>query len=198
LIQCCPVSNNVLFTSVRLSLKRHSNAGAINNLKNGQNIQASVSIADIYTAGAPDLYCRIPGMGLYRNPSFELIIDFLKCKKMDEFILIFRHEDGGKVASPEQIQIWMKQTMDWIGTITAKNKFVGGNGLSFPDARVVHHNNVVTDGPFGEIKETIGGYIIVKAESVEEAVEFAKGCPVLQGEGNTVEVRMIARRDGIH
>ena len=117
---------------------------------------------------------------------------------MDEFILIFRHEDGGKIASPEQMQVWMKQTMDWIGTITAKNKFVVGNGLPFQDARVVHHNRVVTNGPFGEIKETIGGYIIVKADSVDEAVEFAKGSPVLQGEGNTVEVRKIAKRDGMH
>ena len=117
---------------------------------------------------------------------------------MDEFILIFRHEDGMKVASPEQMQIWMKQTMDWIGSITAKNKFVGGNGLPFQEARVVGHKGVVTNGPFGEIKETIGGYIIVKADSVDEAVEFAKGCPVLQGEGNSMEVRKISRGDGVH
>jgi len=117
---------------------------------------------------------------------------------MDEYILMLRHEDGNKVASPEQIQVWMKQTMDWIGSISAQNKFVGGNGLLFPDARVVKSHNVVTDGPFGEIKETIGGYMIVKADSVDEAVEFAKGCPVLQGEGNSVEVRRIAKKDGIH
>jgi hypothetical protein len=117
---------------------------------------------------------------------------------MNEYILIFRHEDGHKVASPEQIQVWMKQTMDWIGGIAAQNKFSGGNGLPFDDSRVVKHNKVVTNGPFGEIKETIGGYVIVKAESVDEAVEFAKGCPVLQGEGNTVEVRRIAKGDGVH
>ena len=117
---------------------------------------------------------------------------------MDEFILIFRHEDGSKIASPEQMQIWMKQTMDWIGGIAAKNKFVGGTGLPFADSKVVGHNNVVTDGPFGEIKETIGGYIIVKADSVDEAVEFAKGSPILQGEGNTIEVRKIAKGDGVH
>jgi len=113
-------------------------------------------------------------------------------------MLIFRHQDGQKVASPEQIQVWMKQTMDWIGGIAAQNKYSGGNGLPFEDARVVRHDKVVTNGPFGDIKETIGGYIIVKADSVEEAVEFAKGSPVLQGEGNTVEVRRIAREDGIH
>ena len=112
-------------------------------------------------------------------------------------MLIFRHQDGQKVASPEQIQVWMKQTMDWIGGIAAQNKFVVGNGLKFQDARVVHHNNVVTNGPFGEIKETLAGYIIVKADSIDEAVEFAKGSPVLQGEGNTVEVRNISK-EGEH
>ncbi|PSR52154.1 transcription initiation protein [Adhaeribacter arboris] len=116
---------------------------------------------------------------------------------MDEFLLIFRHEDGQKIASPEQIQTWMKQTMDWIGGIAAQNKFSGGNGLPFEDARVVRPNNLVTNGPFGDIKETIGGYIIVKAHSVDEAVEFAKGCPVLQGHGNSVEVRKIAKNDTI-
>lgn len=131
----------------------------------------------------------------------ELLIACLTGNKtlyMQEYILIFRHMDGQKVASPEQIQIWMKQTMDWIGGIAAQNKFVGGNGLPFDDAKIVHHNNIVTNGPFGEIKETIGGYVIVRAQSVDEAVEFAKGSPVLQGQGNTVEVRKIAKDDGIH
>jgi hypothetical protein len=117
---------------------------------------------------------------------------------MDEYILIFRHMDGSKVASPEQLQIWMKQTMDWIGGIAAQNKFSEGKGLPFDDAKVVWPNNVVTNGPFGEIKETIGGFIVVKADSVEEAVEFAKGSPILQGEGNSIEVRKIAKDDGIH
>jgi hypothetical protein len=117
---------------------------------------------------------------------------------MDEFILIFRHQDGSKIASPEQMQQWMKQTMDWIGGIAAQNKFVSGTGLIFDGAKVVGHNNVVTNGPFGEIKETLGGFIIVKAKSVDEAVEFAKGSPILSGEGNTIEVRKIAKNDGVH
>jgi len=110
---------------------------------------------------------------------------------MNEYMLIFRHEDGQKIASPEQMQIWMKQTMDWIGGIAAQNKYVGGNGLPMDGAKVVGHDNIVTNGPFGDIKETIGGYVIVKGENVDEAIEFAKGCPILQGEGNTVEVRRI-------
>ena len=114
--------------------------------------------------------------------------------KMQEYALIMRHEDGAKLVSPEQMQEWMKQTMDWIGGIGAQNKFVSGTGLVFDEARVVRPSNVVTNGPFGEIKETIGGLIRVKAESIDEAVEFAKGCPVLQGDDNSVEVRKIAER----
>ena len=117
---------------------------------------------------------------------------------MQEYALIMRHQDGGAIASPEQMQEWMKQTMDWIGGIAAQNKFVSGTGLPFEDAKVVDHKKVVTNGPFGALKETIGGLIVVRAASVEEAVSFAKGCPVLQGEGNTVEVRKIAKDDGIH
>jgi hypothetical protein len=117
---------------------------------------------------------------------------------MEEYALIMRHQDGKKLATPEQMESWMKQTMDWIGGIAAQNKFVSGTGLPFEEAKVVGSNKIVTNGPFGDIKETIGGFIIVKAESVDEAVEFAKGSPVLQGEGNTIEVRKIARGDGVH
>ena len=113
---------------------------------------------------------------------------------MQEYMLIFRRRDGYEGASPEQFQKWMKQTMDWIGSIAAQNKFAGGKGLPFDEAKVVRNRNekkVVTDGPFGDIKEAIGGYIVVKTNSIDEAVEFARGCPVLQGEGNSVEVRKL-------
>ena len=94
---------------------------------------------------------------------------------MDEYALIMRHEDGKKVASPEQMQTWMKQTMDWVGSIAAQNKYVSGTGLLFDDAKVVKPKNIVTNGPFGDIKDPIGGFMVVKANSVEEDEEFAKG-----------------------
>lgn len=112
---------------------------------------------------------------------------------MNEYILIFRHEDASKSVSTEQMQQWMQQTMDWINGIAAQDKFSDGRGLLFDNAHVVHHGDQVTEGAFGTQNETIGGYIIVKAETVEEAIAFAKGSPVLQAEGNSVEVRPIAR-----
>ncbi len=120
---------------------------------------------------------------------------------MNEYMLIFRHQDGTKVASPEQVQIWMKQTIDWINSVSAKNKFIGGNGLLFDGAKVVVNKDskkVITDGPFGDIKETIGGYGIFQAASIDEAIEIAKGSPVLQGEGNSVEVRLINAKNAIN
>ena len=54
---------------------------------------------------------------------------------MQEYALIMRHEDGAKIASPEQMQEWMKQTMDWIGGVAAQGKFVSGTGLLFDEAR---------------------------------------------------------------
>lgn len=118
---------------------------------------------------------------------------------MKDYMLIFRHEDGGKIASPEQMQIWMQQTMDWLNGLAATGNFAGkGDGLIFDGARVVHHDKTVTNGPLGEIKESLGGYVVVQADSADEAAEFAKGCPVLQGEGNTVEVRQLAKNDGVH
>ena len=70
---------------------------------------------------------------------------------MNDFILIFRHEDGSKVASPEQMQIWMKQTMDWIGGIAAQNKFVSGTGLPFDDARVVVADPLLVAGTIKDV-----------------------------------------------
>ncbi|MGH7596373.1 MAG: YciI family protein [bacterium] len=111
---------------------------------------------------------------------------------MDEFLLLMRLDIITKDAqpSPEQLQVYMKQYHDWVGGIAAQNKFSGGKGLS-TEGKVLKSNNVVTDGPYAEIKESIAGYIIIKAKDFDEAVTIAKGCPILQGEGNSVEVRKV-------
>jgi hypothetical protein len=115
---------------------------------------------------------------------------------MDEFVLLFRLDIVDKEAqpSPEQLQVYMKQYQDWVAGIAAQNKFSGGTGLS-TEGKVLKSNNVVTDGPYAEIKESIAGYIIIKARDFDEAVSIAKGCPILGGEGNSVEVRRIV---GVH
>lgn len=111
---------------------------------------------------------------------------------MDEFLLLMRLDIITKEAqpSPEQLQVYMKQYQDWVGGIAAQNKFIGGKGLS-TEGKVIKSNNVITDGPFAEIKESIAGYIMIKAKDFDEAVTMAKACPILQGHGNSVEVRKV-------
>lgn len=110
---------------------------------------------------------------------------------MKEFLLLFRNAPSGDPApSPEQLQNITKPWFDWIGNIAAQDKLSSrGNRLDF-EGTTVRPNNVVTDGPYAEIKEIMLGYIVVKTNSLEEATELAKGCPVLLMGGN-VEVRGI-------
>lgn len=111
---------------------------------------------------------------------------------MDEYLVIMRLDllTKDKQPSPEQLQVYMKQYQDWVGGIAAQNKFGGGTGLS-TEGKVLRPNGVITDGPYAEIKESIAGFITIKAESFEEAVSMASACPILQGEGNSVEVRKV-------
>ena len=115
---------------------------------------------------------------------------------MDEFILLMRLDIKTKEAqpSPEQLEVYMNQYHDWVGGIAAQNKFSGGKGLS-TEGKVVKTNNVITDGPFAEIKESIAGFIIIKAKDFDDAVNIAKACPILNGEGNSVEVRQVTAVD---
>jgi hypothetical protein len=110
---------------------------------------------------------------------------------MTEFLLVFRTDyQALPTGSPEEMQAMTKKWQDWIGGIAAQNKLVQtGKRLSF-DGKVVRANNVITDGPYTEVKESIGGYMFVKVASVEEAIELAKGCPILTAGGN-VEIRAI-------
>lgn len=111
---------------------------------------------------------------------------------MDEFVILMRLDIITKDAqpSPEQLQGYMKMYHYWVNGIIAQNKFVGGTGLS-TEGKVLKPNNVMTDGPFAEIKESIAGFIIIKANDFDDAVNMAKECPILYGEGNSVEVRKI-------
>ncbi|MGH1366834.1 MAG: YciI family protein [Calditrichia bacterium] len=109
---------------------------------------------------------------------------------MNEFMMLFRSSGYGDYQpSPEEIQATIKKWQDWIGGIAAQGKFSSTNQLG-QEGKTLKPGNVVTDGPYAEVKELIGGYVIVKADSLDEALELAKGCPILEVGGN-VEVRNI-------
>jgi hypothetical protein len=110
---------------------------------------------------------------------------------MDEYLIIMRLDLITREAqpSPEQMQAYMKMYHDWVGGIAAQNKFVGGKGLS-TEGKVIRQSNVVTDGPYAEVKESVAGFIIVRAKDFNEALEMGKACPILQG-NNIVEIRKV-------
>ncbi len=113
---------------------------------------------------------------------------------MQEFMMLFRHTpQPDNPPTQEEIEATISQWQDWIGGIAAQGKFVSTNQLSM-DGKVVQPGAVITDGPYAEVKEIIGGYIIVKAADIDEALELAAGCPVL-GVGGNVEVRTFMQID---
>jgi hypothetical protein len=112
---------------------------------------------------------------------------------MNEFILVFRMDITTKEAqpTPAQMEMYMEKWGEWISDIAMQGRLAdGGNHLS-AEGRVLKSNNIIIDGPYTEKNESIAGYIIVKATSFDEAINIAKECPILQGEGTSVEVREI-------
>ena len=98
--------------------------------------------------------------------------------------------------TPEQIQEEVKAWQEWIGGIGAQGKLKNpGDALGF-QGKTMHADGSITDGPYAELKEIVGGYIVVSAENVEEAIALGKGCPVLTS-GGKVEVRDIMIFEGM-
>lgn len=99
---------------------------------------------------------------------------------------------GGKntEVSKEEMRALSKKWKEWWQGIDEQGKLVShGHRLSM-EGKVLKPGGVVTDGPFVEIKEKLGSFIIVKAENLEEATTLAHGCPALD-QGGSVEIRPI-------
>ena len=108
---------------------------------------------------------------------------------MKEFILLFRSPQiDYSQHSPAEWEAIQKKWMDWAGSIANQGKMVGTGGRLPMEGKVLRPGGVITDGPFVEIRERLGGFLIVKAESLEEATTLAHGCPALEYEGS-VEIR---------
>lgn len=112
---------------------------------------------------------------------------------MHEFLLVIHRDltSANPIPSPDQMKEAMKPYQDWIGSIAAQNKLVEPPRRWDVDGRVIKHDKrtSVSHGPYHEGKESIGGAFYIKAKDYDEAVEIAKGCPIIQY-GAIVEVRM--------
>jgi hypothetical protein len=116
---------------------------------------------------------------------------------MKEFVMIFRSEPAQEgQASPAEMQAMITAWQNWMGGMAAQGQLASsGNRLGF-DGKSVKPGNIVTNGPYAEIKEMVGGFIIVRAASIDEAAELAKGCPMIIGGVGSVEVRDVIPMNG--
>jgi hypothetical protein len=111
---------------------------------------------------------------------------------MAKFLFVYRGgDDAGANLTPEEGQQIMEKWGNWIRQAMQQGWMVDPGDALTPEGRVVNAKKVVTDGPFVESKECVGGYSIIQADNIDAAAELAKGCPGLLT-GGRVEVRMLA------
>jgi hypothetical protein len=110
---------------------------------------------------------------------------------MEKYMFLFR---GGDVShfSPEQQQAQMQKWFAWVEKLKKENRYVAGEPLNPGGKTVSGAKKSVTDGPFTESKEVIGGFFIVEAKSMDEAVQLSKDSPDF-GIGGSVEVREVMK-----
>jgi len=110
---------------------------------------------------------------------------------MSQFVYLYRGVEPGR--SPEQMQQSMQKWMDWMKELTEKGHIKDmGQPLELTGKLVKGKKKTVTDGPFAETKDVIGGYTLVEARDLDQAVELSKGCPIFEG-GGAVEVRPVMK-----
>ena len=108
---------------------------------------------------------------------------------MSEFLYLYR--GGVRGTSPEQMQQTMQKWMAWLKQLSEKGHVKNmGQPLDNAGKVVRGSKKTVTDGPFAEAKDIVGGYSLIEARDIDQAVELSKGCPIFDGEG-AVEVRPI-------
>ncbi|MCB0666833.1 MAG: hypothetical protein KDC80_13455 [Saprospiraceae bacterium] len=110
---------------------------------------------------------------------------------MSNFLFLFRggHERSSQ-QSPEEMQAEMQKWIDWMRKLKEQGQLVDGLPLGKEGKVVSGKGDIITNGPFAEGSEIVGGYLIVTANSLDEAVVISKGCPNYHY-GGTTEVREI-------
>lgn len=115
---------------------------------------------------------------------------------MSEFLLLFRGGNPEELQkSPEAWQEHMERWGKWMGDLSERGKMLGAQPLENTGHVIKSSKKLVTDGPFMEGKEMVGGYLMCKADNYEEALEISKGCPILESDDGIVEVREVKKMD---
>jgi len=117
---------------------------------------------------------------------------------MSQFLYLYRMTAAARqenMGTPERVQQTMQRWMQWMNDLDAKGHLAGrGQPLEQTGKVVRGPQKTVTDGPFTESKDVIGGFTLIEARDIDQAVELSRGCPILEGDG-AVEVRPIMKMD---
>jgi hypothetical protein len=105
-----------------------------------------------------------------------------------EYLVISRGEWDGTL-SRDEIKNAIEQFYTWLDRLVGEGKMKRGQRLTY-EGKTIVRQNVITDGPFGESKEVIGGYWFILANSLDEAAHIAKSNPCLDC-GLLMEIRPI-------
>ncbi len=109
---------------------------------------------------------------------------------MSQFLYLYRGSRDGQ-PSPEEAQQIMQKWMTWLKGLGESGNLKDQGQPLEPSGKVVKGKaKTITDGPFAEAKDIVGGYTLVEASDINQAVELSKGCPILEA-GGAVEVRPI-------
>ena len=97
----------------------------------------------------------------------------------------------GAQPSPEQMKVYMDRWNEWVDGLETEGNLGGGHHFNVQGV-VLRANDVIDEGPYTSAKESVAGYLLILADDMKEAITLAKKCPILQGEGTSVEVRETA------
>ena len=93
--------------------------------------------------------------------------------------------------SPAEVEAHMDEWRAWMQGLDEKGQLIDGLPLKAEGKQVSKGGAVVTDGPFAEGAEIVGGYLMVNASSLEDATDISKGFPILDAEDGHIEIREI-------
>ena len=116
----------------------------------------------------------------------------MNTQNQNGYMLLYRTDEWYNKLSQEELQKLINQNKTWFEGLTAQGKAKPGRALERKGAIVSGVNgHIVTDGPFAESKEAIGGYLVLDVETIEEAIAIAQSSPGL-AYGGSIEVRPLA------
>jgi hypothetical protein len=116
----------------------------------------------------------------------------MSTQNQNGYLLLYRSNEWYKALSREELQKVVSQNKAWIDQLSTQGKATPGHALERKGATVFGKNErLVSDGPFAESKEAIGGYLVLNVETIEEAIAIAQSSPAL-AYGTSIEVRPVA------